>query len=186
MVPLCFICQKNSHCVRITWLKGYSIVSTYEDARAWLSWGGNLRTPCIYGFGDLMKRGLAWSFTHPRAQMIKFRVRFSTSSTINNRLSRNTRCRRGMCRKIRVATRASPRVIRWVCDLYGVFSSLPLFAALVLPGQHIVLGDKKTRNQKMNSLQDASSAVVSLNGTQIVMNNMARSRAPLPGFSSFV
>ncbi len=33
---------------------------------------------------------------------------------------------------------------------------------------------------------DASSAVVSLNGTQIVMNNMARSRAPLPGFSSFV
>ncbi|XP_059099411.1 protein sidekick-like isoform X3 [Tigriopus californicus] len=34
--------------------------------------------------------------------------------------------------------------------------------------------------------QDASSAVVSLNGTQIVMNNMARSRAPLPGFSSFV
>ncbi|CAB4061873.1 SDK [Lepeophtheirus salmonis] len=34
--------------------------------------------------------------------------------------------------------------------------------------------------------QDASSAVVSLNGTQIVLNNMARSRAPLPGFSSFV
>ena len=34
--------------------------------------------------------------------------------------------------------------------------------------------------------QDGSSAVVSLNGTQIVMNNMARSRAPLPGFSSFV
>lgn len=30
------------------------------------------------------------------------------------------------------------------------------------------------------------SAVVSLNGGQIVMNNMARSRAPLPGFSSFV
>lgn len=90
-----------------------------------------------------MKRGLAWSFTHPRAQMIKFLVRFSTSSTINNRLSRNTRCRRGMCRKIRVATRASPRVTRWVCDLYGVFSSLSLFAALVLPGQHIVLGDKK-------------------------------------------
>ena len=45
-VPLCFICQKNSHCVRITWLKGYSIVSTYKDARAWQSWGGNLRTPC--------------------------------------------------------------------------------------------------------------------------------------------
>jgi len=33
---------------------------------------------------------------------------------------------------------------------------------------------------------DASSAVVSLNGTQIVMNNIARSRAPIPGFSSFV
>ncbi|VVD05227.1 unnamed protein product [Leptidea sinapis] len=30
------------------------------------------------------------------------------------------------------------------------------------------------------------SAVVSLNGGHIVMNNMARSRAPLPGFSSFV
>lgn len=37
-----------------------------------------------------------------------------------------------------------------------------------------------------DSDHDASSAVVSLNGTQIVMNNMARSRAPLPGFSSFV
>nr|CAD7205426.1 unnamed protein product [Timema douglasi] len=30
------------------------------------------------------------------------------------------------------------------------------------------------------------SAVMSLNGGQIIMNNMARSRAPLPGFSSFV
>lgn len=30
------------------------------------------------------------------------------------------------------------------------------------------------------------SAVVSLNGGQIIMNNMARSRAPLPGFSSFI
>ena len=29
-------------------------------------------------------------------------------------------------------------------------------------------------------------AVMSLNGGQIIMNNMARSRAPLPGFSSFV
>jgi hypothetical protein len=37
-----------------------------------------------------------------------------------------------------------------------------------------------------SSDQDGQSAVVSLNGTQIVMNNMARSRAPLPGFSSFV
>ena len=36
------------------------------------------------------------------------------------------------------------------------------------------------------SLQDGNSAVVSLNGTQLVMNNQARSRAPLPGFSSFV
>ena len=35
-------------------------------------------------------------------------------------------------------------------------------------------------------LQDGNSAVVSLNGTQLVMNNKARSRAPLPGFSSFV
>ena len=34
--------------------------------------------------------------------------------------------------------------------------------------------------------QDGNSAVVSLNGTQLVMNNQARSRAPLPGFSSFV
>ena len=33
-VPLCFICQKNSRGVRITWLKGYFIVTTFEDARA--------------------------------------------------------------------------------------------------------------------------------------------------------
>lgn len=31
-----------------------------------------------------------------------------------------------------------------------------------------------------------NSAVVSLNGGQIILNNMARSRAPLPGYSSFV
>ncbi len=37
-----------------------------------------------------------------------------------------------------------------------------------------------------SSDQDGNSAVVSLNGTQLVMNNKARSRAPLPGFSSFV
>jgi len=37
-----------------------------------------------------------------------------------------------------------------------------------------------------SSDQDGNSAVVSLNGTQLVMNNQARSRAPLPGFSSFV
>lgn len=30
------------------------------------------------------------------------------------------------------------------------------------------------------------SGVMSLNGGQIIVNNMARSRAPLPGFSSFV
>ena len=46
-VPLCFICQKNSHGVRITWLKGYFIVTKYEDARAWESWGRNFWTPCI-------------------------------------------------------------------------------------------------------------------------------------------
>ncbi|XP_054261356.1 protein sidekick-like [Macrosteles quadrilineatus] len=34
--------------------------------------------------------------------------------------------------------------------------------------------------------EGSGSAVVSLNGGQIIMNNMARSRAPLPGFSSFV
>ena len=37
-----------------------------------------------------------------------------------------------------------------------------------------------------SSDQDGNSAVVSLNGTQLVMNNKASSRAPLPGFSSFV
>ena len=37
-----------------------------------------------------------------------------------------------------------------------------------------------------SSDQDGNSAVVSLNGTQLVLNNKARSRAPLPGFSSFV
>lgn len=30
------------------------------------------------------------------------------------------------------------------------------------------------------------STQINLNGGQIIMNNMARSRAPLPGFSSFV
>ena len=49
MVSLCFICQKNSRGVWITWLKGYFIETTYEDARAWQSWGMNLRTPCIFG-----------------------------------------------------------------------------------------------------------------------------------------
>lgn len=34
--------------------------------------------------------------------------------------------------------------------------------------------------------EQEGSTVVSLNGGQIVMNNKARSRAPLPGFSSFV
>ena len=33
-VPLCFICQKNSRGERITWLKGYFIVTKYEDAKA--------------------------------------------------------------------------------------------------------------------------------------------------------
>ena len=40
--------------------------------------------------------------------------------------------------------------------------------------------------ESAGSDQDGNSAVVSLNGTQLVMNNKARSRAPLPGFSSFV
>ena len=47
-VRRCFICQKNSRGVWITWLKGYFIVTTYEDARAWQSWGRNLRTPCMW------------------------------------------------------------------------------------------------------------------------------------------
>jgi hypothetical protein len=34
--------------------------------------------------------------------------------------------------------------------------------------------------------EQEGSAIVSLNGGQIIMNNMAGSRAPLPGFSSFV
>ena len=45
-VQRCFICQKNSRYVWITWLKGHFIVTTHEDARAWQSWGRNLRTPC--------------------------------------------------------------------------------------------------------------------------------------------
>ncbi|XP_041977027.1 protein sidekick isoform X3 [Aricia agestis] len=40
--------------------------------------------------------------------------------------------------------------------------------------------------QSYTDSEPEGSAVVSLNGGQIVMNNMARSRAPLPGFSSFV
>jgi hypothetical protein len=34
--------------------------------------------------------------------------------------------------------------------------------------------------------EQEGSTVMSLNGGQIIMNNMAGSRAPLPGFSSFV
>ncbi|XP_052873091.1 protein sidekick [Anopheles cruzii] len=46
---------------------------------------------------------------------------------------------------------------------------------------------KPVRNYSSYTDSDPEgSAVMSLNGGQIVMNNMARSRAPLPGFSSFV
>uniref|UniRef100_A0A182PZC8 Protein sidekick n=1 Tax=Anopheles farauti TaxID=69004 RepID=A0A182PZC8_9DIPT len=46
---------------------------------------------------------------------------------------------------------------------------------------------KPVRNYSSYTDSDPEgSAVMSLNGGQIIMNNMARSRAPLPGFSSFV
>ena len=38
--------KKNSRDVRITWLKENIIGTKFEEARAWQSWGGNLRTPC--------------------------------------------------------------------------------------------------------------------------------------------
>ena len=53
-------------------------------------------------------------------------------------------------------------------------------------GQQLASTNPRGYSSFTESDQDGSSAVVSLNGTQIVMNNMARSRAPLPGFSSFV
>ena len=53
-------------------------------------------------------------------------------------------------------------------------------------GQQLESTNPRGYSSFTESDQDGSSAVVSLNGTQIVMNNMARSRAPLPGFSSFV
>lgn len=43
----------------------------------------------------------------------------------------------------------------------------------------------RTYSSQTDSEQEGS-AVMSLNGGQIVMNNIARSRLPLPGFSSFV
>ena len=46
-VSWCYICQKNSRGVKITWLKGNFIASTYEHTRAWQSWGGNRWTPCM-------------------------------------------------------------------------------------------------------------------------------------------
>ena len=48
---------------------------------------------------------------------------------------------------------------------------------------------KPTQLRNYSSYTDSEaegSAVMSLNGGQIIMNNMAGSRAPLPGFSSFV
>ena len=45
-VPLCFICPKNSHDVRITWLKGYLTLSTYENAISLQSWGSKSESPC--------------------------------------------------------------------------------------------------------------------------------------------
>lgn len=47
--------------------------------------------------------------------------------------------------------------------------------------QHI-----KTQYSSYTDSEPEGSTVMSLNGGQIIMNNMARSRAPLPGFSSFV
>ena len=45
---------------------------------------------------------------------------------------------------------------------------------------------KRNFSSAYTDSEPESSAVMSLNGGQIIMNNMARSRAPLPGFSSFV
>lgn len=44
----------------------------------------------------------------------------------------------------------------------------------------------KTQYSSYTDSEPEGSTVMSLNGGQIIMNNMARSRAPLPGFSSFV
>ena len=46
-VPWCFIPQKNSRASLITWLKGYSIIFTYDREISKRSWGGNRGTPCI-------------------------------------------------------------------------------------------------------------------------------------------
>ena len=54
------------------------------------------------------------------------------------------------------------------------------------PPRPTVPGTRGYSSFTESSDQDGNSAVVSLNGTQLVMNNQARSRAPLPGFSSFV
>jgi len=56
----------------------------------------------------------------------------------------------------------------------------------ILTNQQLASTNPRGYSSFTESDQDGSSAVVSLNGAQIVMNNMARSRAPLPGFSSFV
>ena len=45
-VPWCFIPQKNSRASLITWLKGYSVIFTYDREISKRSWGGNRGTPC--------------------------------------------------------------------------------------------------------------------------------------------
>ena len=42
----CFIPQKNSRASLITWLKGYSVIFTYDREISKRSWGGNRGTPC--------------------------------------------------------------------------------------------------------------------------------------------
>ena len=86
-----------------------------------------------------------------------------------SRSSSNNRLRSRSCPELPGGTALSPRAqIRWIL----------LF----------IMDWKPLKNPDCNCpwLQDGNSAVVSLNGTQLVMNNKARSRAPLPGFSSFV
>ena len=45
-VPWCFIPQKNSQASLIIWLKGYSVIFTYDREISKQSWGGNRGTPC--------------------------------------------------------------------------------------------------------------------------------------------
>lgn len=45
---------------------------------------------------------------------------------------------------------------------------------------------RPVRQYSSHTESEPESGVLSLNGGHVVLNNMARSRAPLPGFSSFV